>query len=62
MKDKNISEIINDSEFDTIFNSDFTSKSFRKKTGLRWDLPVIIISEEEHIYKRLVMKLLKIIK
>ena len=51
MKDNRIPEILSDIEmnsyFNTIFNSNCTSKAFVDRTGLKWDLPVIIISDEE---------------
>lgn len=55
MKDHRLPEILHNSEmnsyFDTIFNSNCTSKAFVDCTGLKWDLPVIIISDEEPISK-----------
>ncbi len=51
MKDHRLAEILHNSEmnsyFETIFNSNCTSKAFVDCTGLKWDLPVIIISDEE---------------
>jgi hypothetical protein len=55
MKDNRLPEILHNSEmnsyFETIFNSNCTSKAFEDHTGLKWNLPVIIISDEEPIYK-----------
>lgn len=56
MKDHRLPETLHNSEmnsyFNTIFNSNCTSKAFVDRTGLKWDLPVIIISDEEPIYKK----------
>jgi hypothetical protein len=56
MKDNRIPEILDNSEMNsylnTIFNLNCTSKAFEKFTGLKWDLPVIIVSDEEPIYKK----------
>jgi|688.fasta_scaffold584948_1 hypothetical protein len=56
MKDNRLPEILHNSEmnsyFETIFNSNCTSKAFEDSTGLKWNLPVIIVCEKEPIYKR----------